>query len=103
VPPVLGFLTCFYIWLSLRTLAKIVGFLWLLTGLLYGAWKTRGFKRRIEFREADDDRGRRARGPHSERRRAGRGTRQAAFARSGRPDPCVALGRLVRMLGTNVS
>jgi amino acid transporter len=54
LPPVLGFLICFYIWTSLRTPAKVVGFLWLLTGVLYGAWKTRGFKKPIEFREADD-------------------------------------------------
>jgi amino acid transporter len=54
LPPVLGFLICLYIWLSLRTPAKIVGFLWLATGVAYGAWKTQGFKKPIEFREADD-------------------------------------------------
>ena len=58
LPPVLGFSICFYIWLSLRTPAKVVGFLWLLTGILYGAWKTQGFKKPIEFREADDEAGR---------------------------------------------
>jgi hypothetical protein len=52
---VLGFLICFYIWLSLRTPAKVVGFLWLLTGVLYGAWKTQGFRKAIEFREANDE------------------------------------------------
>jgi putrescine importer len=57
LPPVLGFVICFYIWLSLRTPAKIVGFAWLLTGILYGAWKTKGFKRAIEFREASDENG----------------------------------------------
>jgi putrescine importer len=57
LPPALGFVICFYIWLSLRTPAKIVGFVWLLTGILYGAWKTRGFKRQIEFREASDENG----------------------------------------------
>jgi amino acid transporter len=58
VPPVLGFSICFYIWLSLRTPAKVVGFLWLATGILYGAWKTQGFRKAIEFREADDEQGR---------------------------------------------
>jgi putrescine importer len=54
LPPLLGFLICFYIWMSLRTPAKIAGFAWLATGVAYGAWKTQGFKKPIEFREADD-------------------------------------------------
>jgi putrescine importer len=49
LPPVLGFLICFYIWLSLRTPAKIAGGLWLLVGIAYGAWKTGGFRREIVF------------------------------------------------------
>ena len=49
LPPVLGFLICFYIWLSLRTPAKIAGGLWLLVGIAYGAWKTGGFRREIAF------------------------------------------------------
>jgi amino acid transporter len=57
LPPVLGFVICFYIWLSLRMPAKIVGSLWLATGVAYGAWKTRGFRRTIEFREANDEGG----------------------------------------------
>ena len=43
-PPLAGLLICFYMWLSLRAPAKIVGGTWLVAGLLYGAWKTRGFK-----------------------------------------------------------
>jgi amino acid transporter len=54
VPPLLGFLICFYIWTSLRTPAKLVGFAWLATGIAYGAWKTNGFRKPIEFREAGD-------------------------------------------------
>jgi putrescine importer len=53
LPPVAGFLICLYIWLSLRTPAKVVGFLWLAAGLAYGAWRTAGFRRAISFREAD--------------------------------------------------
>jgi putrescine importer len=53
VPPLLGFVICAYIWWSLRTPAKIVGFIWLGTGIAYGAWKTKGFKKAIEFRESD--------------------------------------------------
>jgi amino acid transporter len=37
LPPILGFVVCFYIWLSLSTTAKTVGGLWLLAGLGYGA------------------------------------------------------------------
>jgi amino acid transporter len=54
VPPLLGFLICFYIWTSLRTPAKIVGFAWLATGIAYGAWKTNGFRKPIEFREVSE-------------------------------------------------
>lgn len=53
LPPLLGFGICAYIWLHLRTPALVVGALWLLSGLVYGAWRTRGFRRSIEFREAD--------------------------------------------------
>ncbi len=54
VPPLLGFSICLYLWLSLRTPTKIVGFVWLLTGVAYGAWKTQGFRKPIEFREVDE-------------------------------------------------
>jgi amino acid transporter len=44
VPPVLGFLICGYIWLSLSRPAQIVGAVWMGLGILYGAIKTRGFR-----------------------------------------------------------
>jgi putrescine importer len=44
LPPLAGFLICFYIWINLRTPAKIAGGLWILVGILYGAWKTKGFQ-----------------------------------------------------------
>ncbi|HET8667215.1 MAG TPA: hypothetical protein VFM10_04480 [Terriglobales bacterium] len=44
LPPVLGFLICFYIWLNLSRPAQIVGACWMAAGILYGAIKTRGFK-----------------------------------------------------------
>jgi putrescine importer len=44
-PPLAGFVICFYIWINLRTPAKIAGFTWLVVGTLYGAWKTRGFRK----------------------------------------------------------
>ena len=38
---------CFYLWLSLRLPAKLAGGAWLGAGLLYGAVKTRGFRRNL--------------------------------------------------------
>ncbi len=47
VLPLLGFLICLYIWLSLRWQAKVFGGLWLLAGIVYGAIKTRGFRKSL--------------------------------------------------------
>jgi putrescine importer len=44
--PILGFLVCLYLWLSLRWPAKVAGGIWLAAGVLYGAIKTRGFRQR---------------------------------------------------------
>ena len=44
VMPLLGFLFCLWIWLGLKTPAKVVGGIWLLVGLTYSAIKTRGFR-----------------------------------------------------------
>src|SRR5947209_19396706 len=44
VPPVLGFVICFLLWLSLSTPAKIAGSFWMAAGIAFGAWKTRGFR-----------------------------------------------------------
>lgn len=43
-PPLAGFLICFYIWLNLRWVAKVAGTIWLAAGIIYGAWRTRGFR-----------------------------------------------------------
>ena len=45
--PLLGFVFCGYLWLSLRTPAKLAGGAWLIVGLLYGAYKTAGFRRNL--------------------------------------------------------
>ena len=47
VLPLLGFAICGYLWLSLRWPAKLAGGAWLAAGVLYGAWKTRGFRRNL--------------------------------------------------------
>jgi amino acid transporter len=44
IPPILGFLICFLLWLNLSTPAKIVGAIWMAVGIAFGAWKTRGFR-----------------------------------------------------------
>jgi amino acid transporter len=49
VLPLLGFLICFYLWFSLRWPAKLAGGLWLGAGVLYGAIRTRGFRRPLSF------------------------------------------------------
>ena len=44
LPPVLGCAICFLVWLGLGKPAKIVGGLWLLAGLIYGACRKGGFR-----------------------------------------------------------
>lgn len=50
--PALGFVICFAIWTSLRVPVLLAGGVWMLAGIIYGAYKTRGFRRSIEFAEA---------------------------------------------------
>jgi amino acid transporter len=44
IPPVLGFIICFLLWISLSPRAKEYGAIWMVLGIAYGAWKTRGFQ-----------------------------------------------------------
>jgi len=44
VPPALGFLVCLLLWLNLSRTAQIAGAIWMLAGIAFGAWKTRGFR-----------------------------------------------------------
>ncbi len=43
-PPLLGFIICFILWINLSDAAKLYGGIWMLAGIAYGAWKTRGFR-----------------------------------------------------------
>ncbi len=43
-PPIIGFITCLLLWLTLSRPAKVVGLIWLAIGMAYGAWRTRGFR-----------------------------------------------------------
>jgi putrescine importer len=53
-PPLIGFAVCAYLWSSLGKWAIIAGFSWLLTGLIYGAWRTSFFTKPIQFANVDD-------------------------------------------------
>ncbi len=44
VPPVVGFIFCLVIFLSLQPPAKIWGGIWMAVGIIYGAIRTRGFR-----------------------------------------------------------
>ena len=50
VCPVLGFVICFYIWLSISPLAMRVGAWWTVAGIVYLAVQTGGFKRKLNMR-----------------------------------------------------
>jgi putrescine importer len=49
LPPLLGFLICLGLWLSLSGPAMIVGAIWMVTGIVFGVWKTRGFREPLSF------------------------------------------------------
>jgi putrescine importer len=42
--PVLGFFICAFIWWNLSPPAKIWGTVWVVVGIIYGAWRTKGFR-----------------------------------------------------------
>ncbi len=49
IPPILGFLICFALWLSLDHLAQVIGAIWMAGGIAFGVWKTRGFREQLSF------------------------------------------------------
>jgi len=55
VSPLIGFIVCFFLWLNLGKWAIIAGFVWLGTGILYGAWRTSFFRKPIQFASIDSD------------------------------------------------
>jgi len=44
IPPLFGFLVCLLLWLNLSRLAQGLGAAWMIIGIAFGAWKTRGFR-----------------------------------------------------------
>lgn len=49
VPPVVGFFICLALWLNLSRPAKFYGSIWMAAGILFGIWKTRGFREQLSF------------------------------------------------------
>jgi amino acid transporter len=49
IPPLLGFVICFFIWLNLRWQAQLSGAVWLAIGIAYGMYKTKGFREMLKF------------------------------------------------------
>ncbi len=48
-PPILGFFICLGLWWSLSAPAKILGSVWMILGIAFGVWKTRGFREPLSF------------------------------------------------------
>jgi putrescine importer len=55
IVPVLGFSVCLYLWFSLGSVAKIVGISWLFIGLIYGTYRTKFFRKPLQFAKLDID------------------------------------------------
>lgn len=49
ISPVAGFFICGGLWWNLSVPAKIVGSIWMIAGIIFGAWKTRGFRMELSF------------------------------------------------------
>ena len=48
-PPVVGFVICFALWVSLSHKAILVGSIWMVLGIAFGVWKTKGFREQLSF------------------------------------------------------
>jgi putrescine importer len=55
LPPVLGFLVCFLLWINVGRTALIAGGIWLLAGLLFSAVKTNAFRVPMVLSEAPSE------------------------------------------------
>jgi len=47
IPPLIGFVVCFLLWLNLSRPAQKWGAIWMLVGIAFGVWKTRGFRGKL--------------------------------------------------------
>jgi putrescine importer len=55
VPPLLGFVICAALWINLDRRAHILGGIWLAIGMVYGFWKTQGFRKTLDFEIPPED------------------------------------------------
>lgn len=55
--PIAGFFICLLLWLSLSWHAKFLGIVWMVVGIAYGAYNTRGFKNELVNFEVPPDHG----------------------------------------------
>ncbi|HLN55451.1 MAG TPA: APC family permease [Bacteroidales bacterium] len=55
IVPFLGFVVCFFLWMSLGLWAKIAGLCWLSLGLMYGAYRTSWFRKPLQFARIETD------------------------------------------------
>jgi amino acid transporter len=55
VVPTLGFLICGFIWVHLSNPALVLGAVWMITGIAYGAVRTRGFRSELVTFEVPSD------------------------------------------------
>lgn len=55
VPGMAGLLICFYLWVSLSRTAQIAGWFWMILGILYGAYKTGGYRRQMPSFASGDE------------------------------------------------
>jgi amino acid transporter len=57
LPPILGFTICLLLWLNLSRPAKFAGVVWMLLGIAYGAYRTRGFRAELVSFDVSEDAG----------------------------------------------
>lgn len=55
LPPLAGFAICFYMWICLQRPAQIAGGVWLVAGLAYGAYMTKGFRENLVKFDVPDE------------------------------------------------
>jgi putrescine importer len=49
IPPVVGFVICLALWVSLSRKAMVVGSIWMIVGIAFGIWKTNWFRKPLSF------------------------------------------------------
>ena len=49
IPPLLGFVICFFLWINLSRPAMLAGSSWMAAGIAFGIWKTNWFRTQLSF------------------------------------------------------